>query len=483
MAPTINDKDDHLVLANETLASPELPEFTFRNVMGDIKYLIQVLINDPFYKRLVGPIIVFLMSILSRIVITMIPYTEIDFSTYMQQIQLVKDGELDYSLIRGDTGPVVYPAGFITVYEWIYDFTGQGTQLAAGQSLFSMVLTATTLLTVVVYCLIVDMPPWPLLMLVLSKRLISIYVLRLFNDVFTTICMIGVTLLLQLASYTYSILSTYLFVLCGVAADLYSLAISVKMNALLYLPGFIFVCYFLLGENLIKLLLVLLIIPLIQVLVGWKFLIPLYHDEEAKYLRYQYLSNAFDFSRTFLYKWTVNWRFLSEQVFLSKTFHKSLLFLHGVVLLCFVVFKFTKKHMIGKSFKHLIGDFFAIHKSTVNPQNILINQRLGPKYVFLILAISNVVGILCSRSLHYQFLSWYYWQLPALLWFAGFNVYVATVVLLIHEYTWNVYPSTELSSALLVSVLTLVLTGIFINSLLWHPDKEQDDRDHKKKNE
>lgn len=435
--------------------------------------LVRVLTNDPFYKKLVGPVIVFAMSILSRVVITMIPYTEIDFATYMQQIQVVRDGELDYSLIRGDTGPVVYPAGFITVYQWIYDFTEQGTQLAAGQSLFSMVLTATTLLTVVVYCLVFDMPPWPLYFLVLSKRLVSIYVLRLFNDVFATICMVGVTLILQLASYVYTLLPGYLFLLCAVGADLFSLAISVKMNALLYLPGFICVCYFLLGENLLKLVAVLLVIPFIQLVVGWKFLLPFYHDEEAKYLRYQYLSNAFDFSRTFLYKWTVNWRFVPEDIFLSRSFHKSLLFLHGLILLCFAAFKFTKKHMVGKKFKTLVSDFFLFYKTTVSPDNVLLDQSLGPKYVFLILSISNLVGVLCSRSLHYQFLSWYYWQFPALLWFANFNNYVGTIIWLLHEYSWNVYPSSKLSSGILVSVLGLVVGRIFFNTALWSPRVEK----------
>lgn len=33
--------------------------------------------------------------------------TEIDFSTYMQQVEQFLGGERDYGLIKGDTGPVV----------------------------------------------------------------------------------------------------------------------------------------------------------------------------------------------------------------------------------------------------------------------------------------------------------------------------------------------------------------------------------------
>lgn len=37
--------------------------------------------------------------------------TEIDWKAYMQQIVQYRSGERDYTLIKGDTGPLVYPAG------------------------------------------------------------------------------------------------------------------------------------------------------------------------------------------------------------------------------------------------------------------------------------------------------------------------------------------------------------------------------------
>lgn len=33
--------------------------------------------------------------------------TEIDWKTYMQQVEIFLKGERDYSLIKGDTGPIV----------------------------------------------------------------------------------------------------------------------------------------------------------------------------------------------------------------------------------------------------------------------------------------------------------------------------------------------------------------------------------------
>lgn len=38
-----------------------------------------------------------------------------------------------------------------------------------------------------------------------------------------------------------------------------------------------------------------------------------------------YFTSAFDFSRQFLYKWTVNWRFITEDTFHSREFATALL--------------------------------------------------------------------------------------------------------------------------------------------------------------
>lgn len=41
-----------------------------------------------------------------------------------------------------------------------------------------------------------------------------------------------------------------------------------------------------------------------------------------------YLSRSFDLGRQFQFKWTVNWRFLPEEVFQSRAFHALLLLAH-----------------------------------------------------------------------------------------------------------------------------------------------------------
>lgn len=37
--------------------------------------------------------------------------TEIDWIAYMQEVEGVVNGTWDYTKLRGDTGPLVYPAG------------------------------------------------------------------------------------------------------------------------------------------------------------------------------------------------------------------------------------------------------------------------------------------------------------------------------------------------------------------------------------
>lgn len=49
-----------------------------------------------------------------------------------------------------------------------------------------------------------------------------------------------------------------------------------------------------------------------------------------------YLVGAFNVGRVFMHKWTVNWRFLSEEIFVDRRFHFALLGLHIFLILIFL---------------------------------------------------------------------------------------------------------------------------------------------------
>jgi len=73
---------------------------------------------------------------------------------------------------------------------------------------------------------------------------------------------------------------------------------------------------------------------------------------------WEYLAGAFDFSRAFLYKWTVNWRFVPEEVFLRKSFAKGLLAIHLFILIIF---------LLNRWFVGLRGSFVTIITAIKRP--------------------------------------------------------------------------------------------------------------------
>jgi len=107
--------------------------------------------------------------------------TEIDWTTYMQQISLYISGERDYPLIKGSTGPLVYPAAHVYIYTLLYHLTDEGRDILLGQALFAVLYLATLIVVVACYRQ-TGAPPYLFPLLALSKRLHSIFVLRMFND-------------------------------------------------------------------------------------------------------------------------------------------------------------------------------------------------------------------------------------------------------------------------------------------------------------
>ena len=111
-----------------------------------------------------------------------------------------------------------------------------------------------------------------------------------------------------------------------------SCALSVKMSALLYLPGLLVVLFK--RHGLIGTLLHVAVLVFTQVAAGLPFLL----TYPRPYLKYSY-----EFSRAFLYKWTVNWRFVSEDTFLSQWWARGLLVGHIATLVAFGLFKWCRR--------------------------------------------------------------------------------------------------------------------------------------------
>lgn len=63
--------------------------------------------------------------------------TEIDWTAYMEQVQLFLDGERDYIKIEGGTGPLVYPAAHVWIYTALYYLTNHGKDILLAQQMFA----------------------------------------------------------------------------------------------------------------------------------------------------------------------------------------------------------------------------------------------------------------------------------------------------------------------------------------------------------
>ena len=54
----------------------------------------------------------------------------------MQQIALYRSGERDYTLLKGSTGPLVYPAAHVYIYSWLSWVTDAGREIGRAQWVF-----------------------------------------------------------------------------------------------------------------------------------------------------------------------------------------------------------------------------------------------------------------------------------------------------------------------------------------------------------
>ena len=141
----------------------------------------------------------------------------------MEQIAIYNKGERDYKRIEGGTGPLVYPGAHVLIYRVLYWLTNKGTNIQAAQYIFAMVYLLT--LAVVLQCYRkAKVPPYVFPLLILSKRLHSIFMLRCFNDCFAVLGLFA-------AIYCYQTKRWHL------GSFFYTTGLNVKMSLLLPLPA------------------------------------------------------------------------------------------------------------------------------------------------------------------------------------------------------------------------------------------------------
>ena len=363
-----------------------------------------------------------------------------DWDAYMEEVAgVVRHGELDYSKLHGDTGPLVYPGGFVWLFSFFYYLTWWDEEkftteyipknisgyeqrdyrppyrMVAIQVLYSIVYISTRMLVLRLASKIKVrgkvMPKWALVLFCISRRLHSIFVLGFFNDCFAT--------LFLLVAINYFVDERW-----SRGCVFFSVAVSIKMNVLLFAPGLLVLLLQRFGTH--GAVRKILLCAAVQAVAGLPFLLT--HP-------IQYIAGAFNFGRKFDLEWSYNWRFLDEATFRSGKFAVLLLAAQVATCYCFAVTRWS-------------GMTAAIRDG---PRVVLRHryERLTAPHVLFVLCSANFIGILFCRSLHYQFFAWYAQTLPLLLWMTRIPNWAKVAIIIGTEVAWNQHPPVAWSALLL----------------------------------
>ena len=212
-----------------------------------------------------------------------------------------------------------------------------------------------------------------------------------------------------------------------------------------------------------------------------------------------YLSRAFELSRVFMHQWSVNFQFLQPEQFESKRLAVCLLGAHLGLLLAFAHWQWCAStgglpHTVRVCLRRLARPASRQPRKMAGPgmvsetpaqqdqlqpptavagvmrqasaEIVLAQAHLRslerPAFAqdaLLVIFSGTFIGIVCSRTLHYQFYSWYFHMLPFLLWHGTLWLPVRIGIFFCIESVWSVYPPrAESSWVLLVCHLVMLLS-------------------------
>ena len=352
----------------------------------------------------------------------------------MEEVGGFLAGERDYRNLKGGTGPLVYPAGFVYLYSALKKFTLGSVRPA--QWCFAGVYLATHAVVLSLYVRSKVVPPLALCLLSLSKRLHSIYVLRCFNDGAAMLLAWGATLLLvealsgkddekkkkkktekkterteraeEKGKKSKSGVGSGALVPVAASVAMFSLAVSVKMNVLLMAPP---VAVLLLQASRVREIAAGVLAGIaLQVLLGLPFLLE---------FPWSYLGRAFELGRVFTHEWSVNFAFLSEEAFVSRSLALGLAAAHLGVLFAFAGWRWTRKGEgggagggkggMGRREREpgggVVEAAVECWEASFAKASASSRPALDPAHVFRVVAVGNFIGVVFARSLHYQ-VSW-----------------------------------------------------------------------------
>ena len=400
--------------------------------------------------------------VLGAIIVNYVPYTKIDWDAYMEEVEgPIERGDFNYSHLRGETGPLVYPGGFVWIYgilRWIAGGDGSDVRTAQFVFLGFYVLTSAVILSIYNKIGRGFFPVWVCILLCISKRMHSLFMLRMFND-----CVAMMFLYFSIMVFTLNNKKIWKW---PIGCVYYSLAVSIKMNIFLFAPALLILMWIDIG--LVGAVACISLCALIQLVVGAPFI---FHDIFA------YLSGAFRGFGDLQHKWSVNWKFLPTNVFMDKRFAILLLLLHVTVLILFANYRWCSE----------VKGLSGLRKRLTSQGRTLKNRVLSSEFIVRTMFECNFIGVALSRSLHFQFYTWYWHALPVLLWSADvLPVWSKLILLLMFEYAWSYGLDKVEGTSTFLSSLVLQIAHFTLLLSLWFSKPSRmfllpDDDERKKK--
>ena len=128
----------------------------------------------------------------------------------------------------------------------------------------------------------------------------------------------------------------------------------------------------------------------------------------------------------------------------------ALLVVHLTLILAFLLTRWMRPS--GLSSPSFLSTVFKPLPPKLQQQ---MAQNITPSFILTSILTSMTIGMLCARSLHYQFYAYIAWSSPFLLWKAGLHPILIYTIWAAQEWAWNVYPSTEVSSGVVVGCLAV----------------------------
>ena len=319
----------------------------------------------------------------------------IDLMAYIEQSNHYLDSPdgADYTKLLSECGPVAYPGAAVYFYSLVNLISGRNVTWAFGQYMHIVLDVFRMWLLVKVYKRAFgprfarERKGYVLALLLLQAKYKFASVVFNFNDtVMQLIALIGIYFHLRSNFW--------------LGAFFMGCAASVKMSALLHVPGILLVVAF--ERGLLWAPLYLIAFFGVQLLFGLEFIL-----KNAK----GYFDMAYDFGRKFDQSESVNFHYISQETQHSKWFEALLLSLHLGFLVIFLLFKWTGQGDSQKSVPWAARFFKDIRLFPMTFER----RTVDPYYALLIILTSNFIGMVFSRGTHQQFYAWYSFSFPFLL--------------------------------------------------------------------